>query len=73
MILLSINALWTNPGRKVTCALQLFSSAYSLSTYRMDRVTSRASAPETLFSVFILMVGARADSLTCLHGAANAL
>lgn len=39
----------------------------------MDRATSRVSAPRTLFSVFILTVGARADSLTCLHGAANAL
>lgn len=56
-----------------TCALQLFSPAYSLSTYRMDRVTSHVSAPQTLVSVFILMVGARADSLTCLHEAANAL
>lgn len=73
MILLSINALQTAAEMRATCAPQPFPPAYPLSTYRMDRLTSHASAAETLFSVFILTAGARADSLMCLHGAANAL
>lgn len=39
----------------------------------MDEVTSNVSAPKPLFSVFISMALARADSLKCLSGAGDAL
>lgn len=53
--------------------LQLFRPASSTSAYGLDEVTSYVSAPKLLFSVFISMALARADSLKCLSGAGDAL
>lgn len=87
LILLSINSLWcqsVNERQPALCRLlsrpprplppYYHHPVSPISTYRTDGLTSKvAAAPEALFSVWVLMGLARADSLRCLSPVANAL